>query len=458
MDVSRAPRIDSMEPDPSRSKFTKACPLEFHYVKSLFLQKQFRQCITTCREILHVNGEGRATHPLEHTFLRLYIALAHDDLARAMHDFSSAKLLAFDQAEALYREAVAAMPRVDALHQFLWKRDSILEEDARVESNASLPQSTSQSTLNSDIFRRPPSPSPFLSPPTRPLAGLPTITSPDDCDSEAENDFDVHHGVDQLTSPKRMSRLPSTFSSMSLLDSQKQSHALLRPVRPGSIAKPYQPPQSSSPSSAQCRSRLPRLNTASSLPSPQQTPPPLSSPVRKQLRSPDEQEWSDAGLPHSPVSPLGSVFMPDDEGTISPISPSTPVDLTGEEYFSSSPVLAPSAPGGDASFAFTEHLNAFRMQIDKHIDLLHQARLRTSAAQAERAVRNNFRKVPAEKASRLSGGRLQQGRSFWLFTPQDIKAMDKQRRIEDGRQRMWSKPRFDPTRYQELADKALAEL
>ena len=453
---SQPPRIDSMEPDKSAIKFSKSYPLEFVYVKTLFLQKQYRQCISTCRQILDAEHDDQAGHPLEQTFMRLYIALAHDELARSMHNFSSAKLSAFGQAESLHEEAAAAIPTIDDCYKILLGNHSAgsSQEQEHSQSDSSLPQSTSQSTLNSDVFRRPPSPSPFLSPPTQPNTSLPSITSPESPRPEIEDGFESDDDSGALLTPQRVQRLPSTYSSMSLLEPQKQAHGLLRPIRPGSVAKPYQAPPKFSPSGKQFRSRLPRLNTGSSLGSPQKTPLRQSSPVRKQLRSPDE-EWSPVESTTSPVSPLGSAYVASDDMTISPISASTPVTDHAEADFDTTP--ARSITEMAAASPLVRHVIALRGQIETHINLLGEARQRTIAAQADRATKNCMRKVPASRANKLSSG-VPQSRSFWLFTPQDFKVLEKQKRIEDGRQRMWAKPRFDPSRYQGLAEKALAEL
>ena len=447
-------RIDSMEPDKAdTTKISKAYPLEFHYVKALFLQNQYRQCIHTSRQVLDAaDGESDQTrHPLEETFMRFYLALAHDELARAMHNFSSTKMAAFAQAEGLYREAAALIPGADECDGLL-KQHGANAQGEDVQAKQPLPQPESLSTLNSDVFRRAPSPSPLLSPPTQTQPSVPNITSPGSADSETEeDDLESNDSFDIMT-PNRMQRLPSTYSSMSLLQPQKQSHSLLRPVRPAPAAKPYKAPPRLSISAKEYRSRLPRLNTTSSLGSPQPTPPRQSSPVRKQLRFPDE-EWS-PDLPESPVSPLGSAYVSSDDTAISPISPSTPIDTKSGADFAREPEISSSSFSSTMN-PISSHLQALHSQIETHISLLEEAKQRTLTAQAERETKNNMRKVPASKAA---AGGMPQSRSFWLFTPEDMKVAEKQRRMEEGRQRMWMRVRFDPGRYQGLAERALGEL
>ena len=437
-------RVDSMEPDKAIVPISKYIPLEFYYVKALFLQSHYRQCISTCRQILNSNStlDGETEHPLKQAYAQYYFALAHDELARTMHNFSQAKIPAFSQAESFYQEVLAAMPTADECRRVLEKQH--FEEQV----NVLLPESTSDSTLNSDVFRRPPSPSPVLSPPSTRFSTVQEFESPSMRTSSDFDDLESHDSFDnEVVTPNRMPRLPSTFSSMSLLEPPKQAHGLMRPVRPGSIAKPYQVPLKLSPSGDQRRSRLPRLATSTSLGSPVRQ----SSPVRKQLRTSDE-EWSPIGSPISPVSPLGSSYADSDDVTISPISPSTPVTAQPDSTFDFTPAKS-------MVDALDEHIRAFSEHIAAQLELLQEVKQRTLQSQAERMTKNNSRAAPAAKQSTLSArGEMAQSRSYWLFTSDDMKIAEKQKRIQEGRDRLWARKRFDPSRYRQLAEKALAEL
>lgn len=54
--------------------------------------------------------------------------------------------------------------------------------------------------------------------------------------------------------------------------------------------------------------------------------------------------------------------------------------------------------------------------------------------------------------------RLPQSRSFWSFKDEEAEKKEKVTRVEEGRARGWKTARFEPKRYVELAEDALAEL
>ena len=49
-------------------------------------------------------------------------------------------------------------------------------------------------------------------------------------------------------------------------------------------------------------------------------------------------------------------------------------------------------------------------------------------------------------------------KSFWSFTPANVKLAEKQKKIEEGRARGWQRKRYNPERVEALIDDALAEL
>jgi len=120
-------------------------------------------------------------------------------------------------------------------------------------------------------------------------------------------------------------------------------------------------------------------------------------------------------------------------------------------------------PWGDSKrdqqlHSVNDHLQGMRAQLQSHIKLLKEAKQRTLDQQTERlASRLNH-----AKGSKLAGGwnnsKMQSTASYWSFTPEDQKVIEKQKRMQAGRERGWMRARFDRTRYVALADAALAEL
>lgn len=99
----------------------------------------------------------------------------------------------------------------------------------------------------------------------------------------------------------------------------------------------------------------------------------------------------------------------------------------------------------------SEHLDGMRMQINTHINLLRRAKLATTVAQAERASRSQAPALAPQK-------RLPKSKSFWSFTPADVKIAEKEKKIEEGRARGWARKRYDPGKCEVLVENALAEL
>ena len=436
-------------------RLTASYPLELHYIKALLLQKQYRQCIAACREALKFNDDDAISsqHPLQHIFVQFYRALAHDELARAMHSFSQAKVPAFNQAEQLYYETLAALPNP----RDCMKATKLPVEDRHDSCNASETNSrhTSLNSIGIDGAQRAQdnSRSPPFSPPTHVRnASLPTSSPPMTSLGLATSDFDdleSHGSFDEIMTPNRLPKLQRDYSSMSLLQApnQQPTHGLMRPIRLGSIAKPYQAPTQRNPitNSEQQRSMLPKLNTDTS----------NGSPVRKQLRTASEQVSPVEDL----VSPLGSEgdTVASNASTISPITPEIPNGGLQPHELKS----------GDARLlqlgALDYHLNGTRNQLESHIKLLQEARQQTLRMQAERSAARTAPNISGRltalmDAAEFKNKRMPASRSYWSFTPEDVKVLEKQRRIQAGRERGWTRKRFDQVRYTELADTALAEL
>lgn len=448
-------RADFMESSRNRiNEITESSSLDLRYIKALLLQKQYRRCITACRDMLKLNEVEEGMDPIRQSFVRFYLALAHDELARAMHNYSQAKISAFNQAEDFYRDALLSLPTHEQLVESLTESATSTasgDHNDDEEPTPRLPSSTCfgstsamhaftgmHSSVTSTHIRNNsiPTPSP-------PLISPRTVTS--DLD-----DLESHDSFNQIMTPNRVPKLERDYSSMSLIHTQQQqmSQGLMRPIRIGSPPTKYHvPPKLPYSGAGHQQSKLPRLDTACW----------SGSPVRKQLRSPSEQ----VSPIDSPVSPLGSDWDAhdgaSDDATISPVSPNTP--LVDENIGQSD-----EADPMQRSVSVVEaHFSGVHSQLESHIKLAHEEKERILRIQAERAA--------ARKDPTLGGGltafldatsakdkRIQQTHSYWSFTPEDVKVLEKQRRIVAGRKRGWMRARFDPTRYQELADKAVAEL
>jgi hypothetical protein len=99
----------------------------------------------------------------------------------------------------------------------------------------------------------------------------------------------------------------------------------------------------------------------------------------------------------------------------------------------------------------SEHLDGMRTQINIHINLLRRATLATTVAQAKRASRSQAAQHAPQK-------RIPKSKSFWSFTPADVKMAEKEERIDEGRARGWARERYNPAKYDVLVENALAEL
>ncbi|KXS98143.1 hypothetical protein AC578_9406 [Pseudocercospora eumusae] len=469
--------------------------MALQYIKALFLQEQYRKCIQVCRDTLNMTGRDNQL-PLQRTYISLYLALSYDAIARLMHHNSVAKLPAFDSAEQHFYDALAGLPSTEQARELCTRlagerREDPFLRDARKRygMHSQLPESQSHhrtpSRVSSICFSSPPQ-----------FDGERIPCSPAQTASELD-DIESHASLDPAT-PKP---LPREQSRMSLLDSspldqrapvasmtslsvqrQKSVAGLMRPIRPGSPAKAFHiPPKLPySESASRRRSMLPRLSIA------QQT---SSSPASSYLSYASMQS-EDIRSPVSPVSPIsraGSDSHSDDT-PVSPISPQTPhppapppvyhEPAYNEPIYSTAVIQEEPEEGLDeaALLRFIDHLNAMRCQIEAHLTMLYNskdqlyqlqkdkkaaAEARMGAAMPDNARDSGkyFFSSPAPSRDRSPEAKpIPQSRSYWSFVPGDVKVDEKKKRVEAGRGRKWARKRFDPTRYQELAEKALAEL
>jgi hypothetical protein len=527
-----APHIGAEMAD-SGVKVTTDYPLELHYIKALFLRKQYRQCIQTCRDVLKSGGDAVLQQPLQQLFINVYLGLAHDELARMMHDCSQAKIPAFKQAEQFYRQALATLPAADKNSSKPDIQNTTDEKDSTIIIPASPP--TTETLQHRDGDEGEDDHDPFNDSRSNfsPVASRTlTSTSPPSMNSNAENallrspqalsreasdtTMDSHSSFNQIMTPSRVAKrgisgmslsrqespqqLERDISRMSLLDNvpkppvpprsnlrpslpKSTSVGLLRPIGPGSPLKAFHIPQA--PSKAASTNRLPRLITRSTWDTPSHG---ISTAI--------EEEG-----PPSPVSP----FSPEDaefddarseDMTISPVSPQT----ANRDFEFSSPIISRVAtpePVHIATFqppriatpkpapvdldAKKEHIDAMRVQLGNHLRLLDQAVERTVNAQtahgterisltpsvksvASKGIECSSTARPDSALSRhdsivsVESKRTTQVRTYWSFTPEDVKIVEMQNRRKRGRERKWVRDRFQPEKYVELAENALREL
>ena len=109
----------------------------------------------------------------------------------------------------------------------------------------------------------------------------------------------------------------------------------------------------------------------------------------------------------------------------------------------------PTEPSFSDLTNLEEQLDGMRMQIKTLVDLLRRAKLATLNAQAERTARFNTTK----RSPQMS---IPSSKSFWSFTPANVKLAEKQKKIEEGRARGWQRKRYNPERFEALIGDAYA--
>ena len=359
---------------------SKGFPSELLHIKYLFLCKRYQHCIGASLDVLKSHELGDAKHLFLEFFATFYLACAHDELARSMHEHSSFKMTVFGRAEQHYLQAVACLPTVEQCR-------TMLEE-------AEAPLDTSATTTESFLAHLFVPPIEFQ--PTNLRAARRNRIANDDLfDFDSDDDSDELPEKDLLRVLRPNGKLQRDFSSMSLLDvrpklSKSVSQGLLRPIRPGSPPKAYH------------------------------LPPKLPYVGKNHSRKP---------------SPFA-------------------LHLASLKEVSSPPTIMKTPVKETPAFNLTrlaEHLAGMHTQIKTHMTLLQQAKLATTIAQAERASR-----LTASSQSPVTP--LPHSKSFWSFTPVDVKNAERQQRIEEGRARGWERQRYRSERYQALAEKAMAEL
>ncbi|KXL41333.1 hypothetical protein M433DRAFT_139075 [Acidomyces richmondensis BFW] len=455
-------------------------------------------------------------------FVNFYLALSHDELARMMHDCSPAKLPSFNQAKKFYMQALAALPEAEAQLQSLLREPPSTEADPFLDGFSDSASDRTQDQIEHDLyyeFASPPTSPTAHSRTDSCSAPLSHCVSREPSGSDL-TDVESHSSFDQIMTPNRVRAresspvpprdnslhrrpsLPRTVSTstgllqqslnpnkmlardvsrLSLLDDSPHrpaglpltvstSRGLLKPIRMGSPAKAYYvPPQLTyTGPSVRPQNALPKLTTDH-----------LQRPTRRPLRHEDDGPSPEA----DPVSPLGPNDNFSDDSTISPVSPVTPSYESGLDSLS---LRTEEKKVGDSYVRrWSEHLMAMRTQLECHLAMLDKALEQTVAAQTARvcahasASPSSSAPFPPVHANVNDSGTISRpgtssskhdsvisssakglsvARSYWSFKPEEVKIEEKQKRIQEGRARGWRRERFDPKKYRELAEKAMAEL
>lgn len=398
-------------------------------------------------------------------YLNFYAALSNENLARLMHDFSTAKLPAYTAAESLYLEAINALP------------------------HTAQPEQTNK----------------HVSPPAPPKRkiqaplGLKALDPLSECSSVTyQNDSDClnsSHGFSLPQTPTRKSKRhslsrfgplfdlppPPTFNdgpkteNVSKWDLRATKRKGLIKTSSGTLLEdPEELPRSSS------SMHLPDFNTQTSFQpidwsigvndvfedrSLNESPVPSLS-RREQAKNSYSSFNNNSSFSLSSVATpmLSPIAQSERSGSPTPRRPSrreapflSPLAAfnggTAPEAYSS-PSLMDKNPD-TAKTRFNSHVSALRTQLHKHIIVVQHLKTETIQIQADRTQRRT-QNIPQERSTKT---KLPQSRSFWSFKDPQAEDAERAARIEEGRARAWKKVRkFEPERYIVLAEEALAEL
>ena len=237
-------------------------PQEISHLKCLILRKQYHQCIKASSDVLSSHDEGGDDHPFSGLFATFYLAMAHDELARSMHEHSAFKLAYFGKAEQHYSQAMKLLPSLEQCR-------SVLERKQQKDSNG---VGTSASALGNEL----PSHVASASANNKPAHRFSIDTDDEDSDSHGSSEDFLESDAHLITLPRP--RLERDYSSMSLLNARPRltkstSQGLLRPIRPGSPPKAHHLPpklsyfgQDHSSHSSRAPSPLPQTPVVVSMP------------------------------------------------------------------------------------------------------------------------------------------------------------------------------------------------
>lgn len=429
-------------------------PMELRYVKALFVQAQYLQCIRACRDLLaQVRGEADK-HPLQDTFVLFYTALSHDELARNLHPSSVEKTPTLESAQQFYGEALASLPSTDGAQAIYMIAQ--LSRDYRSPT-------PSKQARDVDQTPRTYQPTSMRSVSDYDQAAKSAQTwyrndSPmDRCDSpEAlgqkntdHNSSEHDHRHNQILSHSR--RLQRDYSRMSLLET---------PPRPKNQPTRNTVQFDSSLGNDARRQFLPKLSLSINR---YGTDSAMSN--RWSEYASPMSEWDE---PYEPVSPLGPYDLVHEDSPISPVSPSTPTmdeapfspALTHDDY---------DEEFHDAEERFAQPAALFQERVDEMRDQIvrHMSRAQQEKAQIVESKTTNKHRSAA--LSRVSGYLPSSETQGDVESTEDTERsrkpayssptnLPKNERIRAGRLRNWQRQRFQPERYQELCEQAIAEL
>lgn len=365
-------------------------------------------------------------------FLNFYLALSHEELARVMHEYSTAKIPTYAKAESFYMDAIAAAT------------SSRHPQSLKVERETEKHEVT-QSFDEDGIWEIP-----------QDLSGRDSPVGSFFMKLHDENKYETdmqdpsrtgtptsgfHHGSVMINEDTFDQSPPPRPKSRKGYTSQWDFSA---ETRKGGMVK------TTSGTFLDVSCLMPRSMSSMDL---TQTPP-----------MPDISAWEDD--PFAGPSPTTLTFStPRPSPTFCSKDPSSPTpemrgtmssgsmlachtdDLDdGGELFSPLPNYT-----SNHHIRYYTHLAAFEIQLHTHLNQVRALKLGTMTAQAERARQRTERALTGHST-------LPQSRSFWSFRDSNTEDAEKTARVSEGRARGWVRQRFDPAKYAELEADALAEV
>lgn len=426
-----------------RPPITPKYPFDLHYIKALFLARRYRQCIQRCQALLasqtsqvsidafawqeHSNNtQLDAAHIV---FLTFYAALSHESLARLMHDFSASKLSAYGAAETLYERAIDAASSKQRPICTTWVDKSFRHPHTTDNQTFTFPRLQINTALESEDEKHG-------------TAGTPTIGSslvnprpvPQALNGARPGGLGVVQGLVNKFSRTFFSRERSPRGPFKQSNRHSgnitDSHNLHRPSTPTPMSRSASRMQLVDPFYGRRTTIVGLENLPEGGPGHlSATPPPrseTSSPANDEGN--DEQVGSTERFNHGPVSPI------------------VPFPLFIEPFYTISP-----------SQHYLAHLEALQAQLRTHLQQVRVLQAETSAAQTERARQKRAQSILSSLPVPVKI-KLPPSKSFWSFKDPQAETEKRKARIEAGRARGWTRERFDPGRYQRLAEDALTEM
>ena len=368
-------------------------------------------------------------------FLYFYCALSHESLARLMHEHSASKLPAYATAESFY---------VLALNK--------LSEDPRI-----IPAKLDYGTPQYIPRKRKPVIKRNL---RSPCDHDSSVTISEARKTKAVPEEESHEHKSQLRTPTRVGSSKSNMSS----SGRSNSWCLSSPVEEGKAGK-----SSQWDFQATARSGLIKTSSGSLLEAPMELTRSVSSMQLLDLPLSVEFGAWQQDDPFNDDSPtntfkfstpncLSPIAQSESEGSPTPKghkhcrssnftpSPSLNQGLPISLFSSTSPYVSSNKS------RYSAHCEALQTQLRKHLNETRRLKLETVTLQAERAQQR------AQRTLAAGTSKLPSSRSFWSFKDTQAESTERTTRIEKGRATGWSRKRFDPESYANLAHDAIEEL